>query len=314
MKKIFVILLALALFLLSFVPVWANGTIEPMTEASTEQNFIYDESLPRVIDNADLLTDSDEKILSDMCMNFIEKYHVDTVFLTVDDLYNKEPEEYADDYYDYNGYGVGEDKTGMLFLVDIGSRQWHITRTGECVYGISDYDVDSLSSTFLPYLSDGDYFICFQNFLNDIEYYYENLYYDDSDYYGGYEEPFYPDDFYNNDLNEYPNIGHRFAHKNLTVVFVSFLISAVVAAGIVIMMRLKMKTVGLQKNSNMYISDKGLTLTESRDIFLYSHVSKTSKPKDNPASHGGGRGVGGGTGSIHTGSSGTVHGGSGGHF
>ena len=39
----------------------------------------------------------------------------------------KTAEAYADDYYDYNGYGYGENDDGLLLLVSMGEREWAIT-------------------------------------------------------------------------------------------------------------------------------------------------------------------------------------------
>ena len=43
----------------------------------------------------------------------------------------------------------------------------------------------------------------------------------------------------------------------------------------------KMKTRVQQANANAYTAQSGLDLSEKRDIFLYSTVSQTAKPKDN---------------------------------
>ena len=56
-----------------------------------------------------------------------------------------------------------------------------------------------------------------------------------------------------------------------------------------------------------YIKENSLSVTRSKDQFLYSTVNKTAKPKETSSSSGGGS-------STHTSSSGRTHGGTGGKF
>ena len=56
-----------------------------------------------VIDNADLMSSSEEAALDEKAQALRQEYGMDVVILTVDSLDGKRPQEYADDYYDYNG-------------------------------------------------------------------------------------------------------------------------------------------------------------------------------------------------------------------
>ena len=64
--------------------------------------------LPRLVDDADILTDSEEKELNQQLDTVSEEQECDVIIVTVDSLNGKTVEEYADDYYDDNGYGYGE--------------------------------------------------------------------------------------------------------------------------------------------------------------------------------------------------------------
>ena len=41
---------------------------------------------------------------------------MDAVIVTSNNLNGKSQQDYADDYFDYNGYGVGKEKSGLLSL------------------------------------------------------------------------------------------------------------------------------------------------------------------------------------------------------
>ena len=54
-----------------------------------------------------------------------------------------------------------------------------------------------------------------------------------------------------------------------------------------------------------YVRPGSMNVAYANDVFLYSHVNRTAKPKDNDSSGGS---------ATHTSSSGTTHGGGGGKF
>ena len=58
------------------------------------------ENLPRLVDDADLLKDSQELVLEEKLGEISEKYQCDVVIVTKDSLDGMEATPYADDYYD----------------------------------------------------------------------------------------------------------------------------------------------------------------------------------------------------------------------
>ena len=71
----------------------------------------------RVIDEADLFTDNEEALLKANIAEKTAKYGADIVVVTVPSTGSFSHMEYADDYYDYNGFGVGEEHDGFLLLI-----------------------------------------------------------------------------------------------------------------------------------------------------------------------------------------------------
>ena len=59
-------------------------------------------------------------------------YAADTAIVTVPTLDGKSAEAYADDFYDYNGYGIGPDDSGILLLISREPRNYHMTTMGRC--------------------------------------------------------------------------------------------------------------------------------------------------------------------------------------
>lgn len=73
----------------------------------------------RIYDYADLLTDEEEEALSETARELSEKWSVDLVTVTIDDDEGLTSMEYADDFFDYNGFST----TGVLMLINMDERE-----------------------------------------------------------------------------------------------------------------------------------------------------------------------------------------------
>ena len=86
-----------------------------------------------------------------------QRQQFDVAVVTADTLDGKTPMAYADDFYDYNGYGFGESKDGVLLLVSMEDRDWWITTTGYGITAITDAGREYMSERFLPAMSEDVY-------------------------------------------------------------------------------------------------------------------------------------------------------------
>lgn len=138
MKRIFGILLVLLLFVT--MPVLAE------------------EQKDYVIDEADLISDSQEEKLQERLEGICQKHDVDLVIVTVDSLDGYSPKEFADGVYD--GLGYADD--GALLLVCMDSRDWYVSTIGKgeriMDSAVKDRVVGSLSS--------GNYYTAFSDFAD----------------------------------------------------------------------------------------------------------------------------------------------------
>ena len=232
------------------------------------------------------------------------EYGMIIAILTVDSLDGKSAEEYADDFYDDNGLGEGEDCDGLLLLVSMAERKWHISTTGYAIYAFPDYYLDSIGEDITPFLADGDCYSAFDAFIRDCRAYLAEDMEDE-----GYEERrdnYSDEDFYDFSPAE-TSSGPRFIWIPIAIC-----IGLVVALIAMSIMKRGMKSVRMQSAAADYVRAGSFSLRESRDVFLYTTVSKTPKPKDNDRQ--GGIGAGGNFSSTHMSGGGSVHGGRGGSF
>ena len=144
MKKLILILLCVILVL-------------PVHAASTS-----------VVDNAGLLSDSEIASLEAKISALTDTYPMDIAIVTVNSLEGKTAQMFADDYYDYNGYGYGSDHSGILLLLDMNSRSWAVTTDGNTETIIPNTKIDAIMDDCLEMISKEQYSEGFTAFLNGV--------------------------------------------------------------------------------------------------------------------------------------------------
>ena len=261
-KKFLSILLCVLILAAAFIPASAD-------------------TLPRVVDNAGLLTDSEISALEKKATSYWDAFGLDVAIVTVNSLDGKTAMAYADDYYDEQGYGYGSDYSGILLLLAMDTREWYITTCGKAISIFTDRSLDEMGQEMLPDLSSGRYYDAFDTWLELIPQYcvaYDNA------------------------------IPLPRQSSPLFMGILSGLAGGILVAVIAVaVMCFQMRTARAQQNATQYIQKGSYHLHTNRDLYLYSHVSRTRR-QDN--SSGGGRSGS----STHRSSSGRSHGGRGGKF
>ena len=261
LKKKFIPCISVLIFILSF-------------------SFIVKANVNPVVDEAKLLSqDERDKLIEDI-EKFRESYNIDAVIVTANDLQGKNTRDYADDYYDYNGYGLGDNKSGILLLIDMNDRKIWISTSGDAIEYFTDNRIDSIISDISKYLSNEEYFDACNIFLTDIQYYIDS----------GIPEGQYT---YSEEEN------------TLKIVLIALGVAAVVAGVTCIVV------VNSYKNSKSvssvnYVDNSSIVFTKRRDTFVNTFTTRTKIERNNSS--------GGSGSSTHRSSSGNTHGGGGGSF
>lgn len=242
--------------------------------------------MPLLVDNADLLSDWEESDLLAELTAVSEKEKMDVAVVTVNSLDGKSPEAYADDFYDYNGYGQGPDKDGVLLLISMEDRDWQITTTGFGITAVNDAAIDLIEDRVVSKLSSGDYYGAFSTYCSTVDEVAE-MARDGHPYTGG---PSWTK-------------SQIFGASGILSVILGFLIGF----GVTAVQKKNLKRVRRQHGATAYIYGDASHLAVSDDRFIRRNVTRTRIQKDDN------RGGGGGS-TIHFGGSGTMHGGGGGKF
>lgn len=270
MKKLSAIVLALLLSVIPMIPVSAEN------------------DLARLLDAADLLTDSEEEALMEKLDEISERQQVDIVIVTVDSLEGETAMDYADDFYDYNEYGLGDGDDGILFLVSMEERESYISTHGYGITAVTDAGREHMFDVFIDDMSDGNYMEAFTTFAELCDDYITQA---------RTGEPY--------DVGNLPKEPFS-AGMNLLISLVIAFVIALIVTGV---MRSKLKTVSSQSGADSYVKKDSMKLKKKNDLFLYRNVNRRKKPKNESSSSSGGGGS-----KTHTSSSGRTHGGGGRKF
>lgn len=263
-----------------------------------------------LIDEADLIPDYDEADFLQKLEYVSSTNSCEIAILTVTSTQGQDITAFADDYFDYNGFGYGEDDDGLMLVVNMGSREYAITTHGLAIEIFTDYNLNRIENAFIEYLSDGNYTNAFASFITECSItftdYKYNLNNGDNNYYHD-DEYYYNDDYIEIPENNKVNI---FSVKWIAISVVIGIVIAFIYTG---SLKSKLKTVHSKSAAQDYVVPGSLQITQQRDIFIRSDVKRTPKPTSNSSSSGGRSSFGGGS-STHTSSSGRTHGGSRGSF
>lgn len=134
-----------------------NEISDDEMEAQPLYDIPADRLLPRLVDNADLLDDEEETALLEKLDEISERQKLDVVIATVESMDGATAEAFADDFFDYNGYGFGEERDGILLLISMEERDWAMSTCGYGITAFTDAGLNYISGKFTPKLSDGDY-------------------------------------------------------------------------------------------------------------------------------------------------------------
>jgi uncharacterized protein len=246
----------------------------------------------RMQDHAHLMTESEVTALQDKINALVDKYGLDLVIITVENMADygySDIVAFADDSYDEYGYGEGDDFAGMLFVIAMEEREWAISTCGRGIDCYTDAGQAYIMAYVKPQLSSGNYYEAFNTLVDKSAEAMEA-------YKTGGEFP--PE--YTSEISS----GSKEPYNPATGVAAFIIIGLIVAFIYTGILKGQLKSVRYAANANNYIDENSVDINVSKDTFLYASVTKTVRETK---SSGGGS-------STHTSSSGRSHGGSHGSF
>ena len=279
------LLLSMALMLMILSGRFVNVNAMSSDTQSTQPKEVS--SGERLKDEAGLLSDDEADSLLAQLDEISERQNCDVIVVTVASLDGKTAESYADDYFDFNGYGLGQDRDGILLLLSMEDRDWAISTHGFAITAFTDAGQSYMTDHFLSYISDGEYAQGFQKYAELCDQFLTQA---------KEGEPY--------DTDNLPKGSVAFVWLPIDIV-IGCIIAFFRAQG----KKKRLKTVRKKVSARDYIVQGSLKARTNREILLNSVVSSS----DISSSDNGSSDSGGGS-STHTSSSGETHGGSSGKF
>lgn len=242
----------------------------------------------KIIDSAGLFNDEETNNLEHHVQKLIATYQMDAVIMTTNYTEGKSTRDFAADYYDYNGYGIGKHKDGFIFLIDMENRDFRIVTTGKTkAFLEGDNRINNLLDNAEPYMKGGHYAEAALSVINDVKAFYQK------GMPSGYS--------YDEETGEVKKV------KKVTLLElgIAFVVASIGAITTFVGVSSKYK---LQKStySYAYRNEGTLNLTRQDDQLIDTRITRRHIPR--PTNNGGG------SGGSFTSSSGTSHGGGGRSF
>lgn len=153
----------------------AADVFVPREDMMNEAHFVpfQNNDISRVLDYAGLISESAENDFLDRIAKIREDYGLDVVILTVEDPEYDDTKmtPFADDFYDYVGFGCGAERSGILLFVnmDPSVRYYTISTCGQAIdYFYDDY-IESTYDQMLDKFASGNYERGINVYLDNVE-------------------------------------------------------------------------------------------------------------------------------------------------
>ena len=266
-------------------------------------------AVQRVFDYADLISEDDEREMHLWIQDMQENWDMDLAFLTTYDTEGKSVQQYGADFYVEHDLGLGENYDGVIFVLDMGTREGQIITCGKAIDIYTDYYIDVMWENMVGYLSDGDYYWAFFTLYTDLHQYaaeYEQYLENPEGYVSEYQQS---DAYQQEKFSQ--KIGRILMFTAIAAVF-----ALVVAAVVVGNMRKACKNVKPYTDGRAYLKENGVRYSVNRDTFANTHTAVIPIPRKDDDHHNGGFSGGswGGGSSTFRGGGGRSFGGGGGKF
>ena len=264
---------------------------------------------PRVFDQAGLFSETEIIQLEEKIAQCRKSTKMDVVIVSAYADGERSAEEYADDYYDYGGFGVGKKASGVLLLYYMDGPgqpggECYISTTGTMINMLTDERIESILDDVYGDLGNRDFTGATEHFLEDVKVYVKE----------GVESGQYT---YDRDTGEIV----RYHSIRLYEVAIAMVIAGILAGSVCldIKKRYAMKQSSREVSNSLqaYRADCAFHFSVAGDKMVNKYVRSVPIPR-NTSSGSGGRGHSGsssaGRSTIHTSSSGSSHGGGGRRF
>lgn len=220
--------------------------------SAAPDQYIYDE--------ADVLTDAEEARLEELAKKYSDKRGIAFIVLTTNNTNGLSIESFRNQFVNNNpvGYEAALGNTAIITVdFDPMKRDVNVGSVGDKNVNLSVARLDKIRYKVTPYLTSGEYEKAFETFIKEAQY--------------------------------YSQFGPNFNPDNIFYKWWFQLVLGFALAGIIVGIMIATRGGKVTTNSSTYIDSDHSGVTNARDTYVTTKISKVRKPKNN-----GGGGPGGG--------------------
>lgn len=229
---------------------------EQKAEPETEET---DDEILRLVDEADLLSSSEEKSLLKKLDETSKDMELDIIIVTMED-HSGNVETFTEELYD-EVYGKNRD--GVILLISMEDQDWCISGNGEGKDIFTSSNISAIGSAIKSDLSDGDYADAFDLFVDKCVYYIDG------------------------ERNGFPfDVGGT--------ALVALIIGLLVAVIVTFIFKGQLKSVHKQAAAQSYVKPGSMQVTLANEFYLYRTVDRTRRTDNSNNSSSGSHSTGSG--------------------
>lgn len=206
--------------------------------------YTFDNTI-KVYDYAQILTEKQENKLIENVKKYIDKYNMDMVIVTVKYYTYDNLSDYINEFYNRNNFGLGANKSGIIFALDVKNNDIDIKTFGTAKTLYSEAEIKNIISS-----------------LNKKDKYYNKL------------------SNFIKYSNEYINEDNTFIYEDNILKSINWLIivlpSIFIPTLIVIIILLKIRK-GMKGNNEYYYIGNNLIMKKREDKFITTHTKQFNK-------------------------------------
>lgn len=266
---------------------------------------VSDSVQQRLFDHAGLLSEQEQEDIEKSIAECREKTGMDVAAVTAFNDGRRSAMEYADDYYDQNGFGIGKKKSGVLVLLymdepgESGGECW-ISTSGTMIRILTDRRIEDIQDHMTDYLKHKDYHGAFLRFMDDVEHYVKK----------GIQAGQYNYDTETGEISVYRSIRW---YEAAFALIVPALVAGSACLGVKARYSMKQSDKERTNSLHAYRQSAKYQFENTQDRLLNKYVTSKIIPR-NDRGGSGGKGGSSGRSSTHRSSSGSSHGGGGSRF
>ena len=225
-----------------------------------------------IYDSAGVLTEQEFNNIEAKLEEVSNAYDFDAVIAIVKNTGDKGIVSFSDDFFDYRGYGRGSNRSGIVMVISVGTDKRYISTSGDCINAYTDDIISYIGSDLAVSVDKKNYYEACEKYIK----YADQIM-------GGYR-----------------------SGKPFKVPFSIGILEIIIIAAISVIVTIigsklaksSMNDAITPIDADIYAKGGSAVITKSRDLFLYSNVSRTKRETSSN-----------GKSSTHTSSSGRTHGG-----